>query len=90
MWLIAIVFIMANKIFISFSVTIGNLIGLILGQYVGDWIRNKTMSQIVPSMDAQTIYELHYHSGVEIWLLTIASFLLTGIVMNCIWRKSKT
>lgn len=23
------------------------------------------------------------------WLLTIALFLLTGIVVNCIWRKAK-
>ena len=42
-WVFAIGFILGNRIFISFSITVGNLAGVIIGQYLGDRIQAYTI-----------------------------------------------
>lgn len=75
-WIIAIGLILLNKTLISAFISVGNVVGIFLGQYMGDWIRKITMSQITAGMEPETVYQLQHHPGVEIWLLTIAFFCL--------------
>ena len=86
-WVFAIGFILGNRIFISFSITVGNLAGVIIGQYLGDRIRAYTISQIVPGMDAETVYRLHDHPGIEIWLCTLFFFVVIGVIAEKLWRR---
>lgn len=81
-WMIAIALILFNKILISFSITIGNFAGVVLGQYMGEWLRQQNISKIVPAMDPQTVYQLQHHPGVEIWLLTIGVFSLLSLLLG--------
>lgn len=81
-WMITIGLILFNKILISFSITIGNFAGVVLGQYMGEWLRQQNMSKIVPGMNPQTVYQLQHHPGVEIWLLTIGVFFLLGLLLG--------
>lgn len=90
MWIIAIGLILGNRILISFSISVGNFVGVLLGQYVGDWIKELTMSQIVSGMDPETVYQLQHHPGVEIWLLTIGIFFLIGAITTLIWKRKIT
>lgn len=86
-WVFAIGFILGNRIFISFSITVGNLAGVIIGQHLGDRIQAYTISQIVPGMDAETVYHLHDHPGIEIWLCTLFFFVVIGVIAEKLWRR---
>ena len=87
LWIVAIGLIFCNKIKISFSVTIGNFVGVLIGQFAGDWIRNCNMLKITADMDAGVRYQLQHHPGVELWLLTIVVFVVGTILLNSITKR---
>ncbi len=87
-WVIAIVLILVNKIRTSFALTLGNFVGILIGQFLGEWMLNQNIRKIVPGMDAQTVAELKYtHRGFEIWLLTMVIFLILNKVLTLLLRK---
>ncbi len=86
-WVIAVVLILVNKIRTSFALTLGNFIGTLIGQFLGDWMRYESMKKIIPGMDAGIEAQLRLHYGVPIWLLTMTIFLILNKVLTLLLRK---
>lgn len=86
-WIIAIILLLFNKIKIGFSITIGNILGILIGQFLGDWIRHKNMLKTTTNTKPEIAYRLQHHLGVEIWILTL--FLVVTICMLFDFIKKK-
>lgn len=86
-FIIALILIFLRKNILSFSLTFGSIIGIFLGQFGGDFIRNQNKLKITPDMTPELIYQLNHHPGVEIWLLTTLIFVIAGVVVSGIWRR---
>lgn len=83
-WIAVIVLIAFDQIAISYFATFGNLIGTIIGEILGSYIRDQRMSQITTDMKVEEIEARSIHYGVLIWLITFAVILVIGIVVNII------
>jgi len=86
-WILVIIFSLLQKKYISFAITIGNLIGIIIGQLLGDMIRNKRILMINDAMDEGQKYFLSHHYGAFIWFITVIIFLVTGIILEIIYKQ---
>ena len=72
----------SQKDMVTIYLTIGNLFGIYVGQYLGSFIREVRMSLITPKTDAGEAAGLARHFGFEIWLLSILVFLILGILVQ--------
>lgn len=83
-WVAVIVLIAFDRTLLSYFVTFGNLIGTIVGEVVGGFIKEQRMSQITADMKVEEIWARSLHYGVLIWLITFIAFLIVGIVIDII------
>lgn len=88
-WAIAAVLIVFDKLIVSYFVTFGNLIGILIGQFLGDFIRSQRMKLITPETTSDVEYFLSYHYGAFIWAITILVCLAAGIVAQIISSRRK-
>ena len=86
-WVIALALICFNKIHVSISLALGNVAGIMLGQFWGDFIKNQNMLEITADMEGWQVHKLTHHPGVEIWLFTTLVFVLICIAGNVFLRK---
>ena len=63
-WSLCLILILCQKPLPAFFVTAGNIIGVVIGQFLGDLIRTENIKKITDTMNPQQIYELHNHPGV--------------------------
>lgn len=87
LWAVAILLICFGKIRLSLLITIGNVIGVFVGQYGGDLLKNINMQKIEANMDAGKVYQLRQHHGVTIWILTIVIFIMIYMAVNLALKK---
>ena len=75
---------------LSLFISSSNVLAAILGQTIGDAIRNYNIAQITPDMTAELQAHLHLHYGFHIWLISIlvlvTMFFLYGYIRK---RKNK-
>ena len=69
---------------IGYFMTFGNICGLFLGRFIGDYIRNQSMLKINEDMSSQTKYELSKHYGVFIWIWCILISILISFIIELI------
>lgn len=81
-WIFSIVLLYYKKPIVSFSITFGNLFGILIGQFLGDYIRYKNILKITAEMSSEQKYSLNHHPGVEYWIVTIIIFTVVGILVN--------
>ena len=81
-WIFSIILLYFKKSIISFSITCGNLFGILIGQFFGDYIRYKNILKITASMSSEQKDSLYHHPGVEYWIITIIIFTILGILVN--------
>jgi len=81
-WIVSIVLLYYKKLIVSFSITCGNLFGILIGQFFGDYIRYKNILKITAEMSSEQKYSLYHHPGVEYWIITIIIFTIIGILVN--------
>lgn len=86
-WLVALILIVYDKMKISFAITFGNLIGIFIGQFGGDLIREKNMLKITSEMKPENIYHLQHHPGVEIWILIIIFEVVLAMISNYVKKN---
>ena len=60
-WVIASLLVLLNRSLPALTLSIGNLIGVILGQHLGDWIKARNMAKISSDMSAEELYQLQKH-----------------------------
>lgn len=65
----------------------GNIISVVIGQFLGDLIQTENIKKITDTMNPQQIYELHNHPGVSLWLLVIVLFLILGLITDLFFNK---
>lgn len=85
-WIPVIILTILNKKYISLSLTIGNLVGIIIGELLGEYIRNENIKKITEITPPHEVYRLQSHYGFFIWLLILLTFLIAGILV----QKKKT
>ncbi|MDR1355816.1 MAG: hypothetical protein LBJ43_06150 [Propionibacteriaceae bacterium] len=83
-WILVVVFSAFRKPILSFAVTIGNIVGIVLGQVLGDYIKMRRIQLITDDMDEATKWGLRTNYGVFIWLVTILTFLVIGTRISII------
>ena len=66
---------------------LGSICGLFLGNYLGEFIRQRNIAKITADMGAEQIHRLHHHPGVEIWLGTLMVFVIIGVALTYRTRK---
>ena len=86
-WIIVVVLIAFDRTSLSYYVTFRNLIGTIIGEVLGSFIRDQRMSQITTDMNVEEIELRSIHYGVLIWLITFVAFLIVGMAVNIILNK---
>ncbi len=88
-WIAVLVLIALDCTSLSYYLTFGNLIGTIVGEILGGFIREQRMGKITPEMEAGEIHERSIHYGVLIWLITIIASLVVGIIVNILLSKRR-
>lgn len=89
-WVLALLFVYFRKMISAYFIVIGNTIGILIGQFVGDALRNKNMLKITTDMSVEEKYHLGHHPGVEIWLMSIIVFLIISFIISRILKKRET
>ena len=67
---------------VSVSISLGNLAGVIFGQVMGDFIVRINLAKITPEMAPGQAQQLRTHPGFWIWLGMILLFILAGILLQ--------
>lgn len=88
LWGIVILFVLWDKPVIAALLSLGNLLGILIGQFLGDGIRAINISRIKPDMSAEKVSRMYHHPAFEIWLITIGICLLIGILIHLSFSKS--
>lgn len=82
LWLIVIALVIFKKYIVAISITSGNIVGIVAGQWIGDAIRENNMKKIVDGMSNGERYYLMLHQGVFIWIITILIFIISGCIIE--------
>lgn len=67
---------------VSVSISLGNLAGVIFGQVMGDFIVRINLAKITPEMAPGQAQQLRTHPGFLIWLGVVALFTAAGIILQ--------
>lgn len=86
-WIPVIVLIALNKTVVSYSITLGNLVGAIIGEVLGSGILNLRMNTLTPDSSVEEVYFKSTHYGAFIWLITLLAFIVVGIISEIVRRK---
>lgn len=81
-WIIVLVLCIRKKINMAWFITVGNVVGIVLGQLLGEVIKNFRMKEITVKTSAEEAYQLSQHYGVPIWALTIFVTLVAGELIH--------
>lgn len=87
LWIIAILLVILKKPFAAYSITAGNIAGVIIGQYLGDYIYAVRSAKITDTMSAEMIHHLSNHHGAFIWLLVVLLSIAAGILLQIRYAK---
>lgn len=67
---------------VSVSIFLGNLAGVIFGQVIGDFIVRMNVAKITPEMSSGQVQQLRTHPGFLIWLGIVVLFIIVGIILQ--------
>ena len=76
-----------HRYFESVSITVGCISGILLGQFLGDFLRNRNMKLITDVMSQEEKSGLYAHHGFIIWLGSFLIITLLGIIMGHIYNR---
>lgn len=82
LWFFSIFLILGNFNLIAMSLTFGNFVGIVIGQFLGDSIQYLNSFKITEDMTAAERHALTFHCGYSIWIITIFVFLIGSIVIT--------
>lgn len=79
-WVLSLLLILMQKPLISYCITLGNILGIFIGQYLGDHLRAVSMSKITQYSTAEEQWHLSLHYGVLIWIIVIILASVVGLL----------
>ncbi len=80
-WIPALICAVFNKIALSHAITFGNLVGVIAGQLLGDFIVSYNIICITP--------DITVHHGTFIWMIIVLVFVVAGILLQIVSSSYK-
>lgn len=72
----------------GYVISYSNFISVIIGQVVGDYIKNQNISKVTPKMTNEQIAHLYHNPGFRIWLLAFSLIVVIYAVAYKIKRRS--
>lgn len=90
LWVIAVILAIFQKPSVAYSITAGNVAGVIIGQYLGDYIQAVRSAKITDTMSAEMIHHLSNHHGALIWLIVILVSIAVGILLQIRYTQKHT
>lgn len=90
-WVLVLFLVFFKKYVIAYSLSIGNLLGVIAGQHLGDYIITINLSKITSYTSNEEAYHLNYHYGIFIWSIIVIVFFIIGIIVQykCMKKTKK-
>lgn len=79
-WVLSLLLILMQNPLISYCITLGNILGIFIGQYLGDHLRAVSMSRITQYSTAEEQWHLSLHYGVLIWIIVIVLASVVGLL----------
>ena len=86
---IPIIIILFNQKILSSFVSAGITLGIFIGNFGGEILRNINLNKIVEGMTQEEIYMLRSHKGFYIMMVTIIIFTAFGIIFQIKANKQK-
>ena len=74
LWLFAVLFVIFHKPLIGYAISIGNVFGIAVGQFLGDYIIKINSTKLTINSTPEEYYRFTYHYGVFIWILIVPFF----------------
>ena len=87
-WIISFLLLFLRKPLLSYSITIGNILGIFAGQYWGDFFQSIRMAQITINSTPEERWHLSLHYGVLIWGIVIAIAFVIGLLLSKFRQRS--
>ena len=81
-WIAPIVFDFLELHIRSVCITLGNLVGVVVGQIAGDIIVKLNAAKITPATPPGQAAQLRSHPGFFLWLGTILVFYIAGVLIE--------
>lgn len=88
-WVLSLMLILMQKPLISYCITLGNILGIFIGQYLGDHLRAVSMSKITQYSTAEEQWHLSLHYGVLIWIIVIVLVSAIGLIYSIYMKKHR-
>ena len=82
LWIAPIILDLLDLHWVSVSISLGNLAGVVFGQLLGDWIVRVNIAKITPEMSPGQAQQLRTHPGFLIWLGVLLLFTAAGIYLQ--------
>lgn len=87
-WIFSFLLIFMQKPLLSYCITFGNILGIFIGQYLGDFMRSMQMSKITEYTTAEERWRLSLHYEVLIWIIVLFLVFAAGLLYTK-YRKNK-
>ena len=78
-----------KKQLVSVFMSTGIVIGLFIGNYLGDLIIKLNMAKVVGGMTNQEMARLHHDPGFSIWIVIILLSIIIGVIVQTIISKRR-
>lgn len=91
LWLFAVLFVIFHKPLIGYAISIGNVFGIAVGQFLGDYIIKINSTKLTINSTPEEYYRFTYHYGVFIWILIVIISFLSAycLIKNLLNKLSK-
>ena len=88
-WVLVILLVLVDKTLVANFVTFGTLLGVVIGELLGNILWERNMSKITSDMSVEQQHYLSLHHGVLIFVITLLKFVAMGVILDIILRKYK-
>lgn len=87
LWVLVIILGLMGRSVLAGSLSLGNLFGVILAQFLGDVIKQRNIAMVTPNMLPGQTELLQRHPAFYIWLLVVLLSFITGLVVTRLQSK---
>lgn len=87
LWVVVMILAYFEHYYMVTILNVANIIGIFVGQFLGDYLMAKNIASITEGMSNQEIAQAHYHHGVAIWIITILIITILAYILNYIQER---
>ena len=87
-WIIVAVVALFGKYYAAGIITGGYIVGIIVGQVLGDFINTQTIKKITDDMPYEQVDSLMSHYGFQIWAVVFLISIIVACIVQALQHKS--